>query len=853
MTLALPFLLLSLAAQSPSTDSQGSVVNSKGEPVAGASVFLYLVYLSPSETDLVSTTTDDQGRFRLFRPRLDESGRLRTVNGNRSHLLAYRKGSALAVGRLRDQSQRLLLRDATPRTVTIQRADGKPLAGAKVMPRLIRDLNGEIAEIPTSLAAQLAATTGPEGKATLTSLIALVELMAVRVAGDSLAEQDIVLADRPGQARGTGDVMMKLEAESQISGRVVDERSHGIPGQEVEVWTRGRYPLDPSPVEFAGGPVRTGPEGSFQTPLTLLAGSTFRAVVGAPGKDLIASDWITLGQKPRKLPEIVLGELRTIRGRVVDRAGKPVAGAEVLQRGDGPERTSAETDANGRFSLGGFRSRPALLFARHKEFRFHGQLARPVQGDVTVVLTRRDEPPDQVMRPLPYPEIPGDSQAIARRLIEPVLDAALRRNDTQAVTHVLTTLADVDPAATLEELNTAKPLDENSRMRVRLAVIMKLARTDPEEAAGLAEAIPSDGLSAHSLLLISKALPARRRQLKLELLDRALLKARAATGVGDRLRYTAAVANESCELGEVEKAKKLIAEALPVANQYAQKTDIQRGFFAAALARIDLPAALALVDELGNRRDKERVYGLMAIQLASTNPAESERLWNDVSGTVYRESLEGCWRLAMSDHDRARRIASKAAAQRGDANYYIVLALGLSPRDKAAARDALQQGLDHVDPLMEDPLDDSRARSFLQIALEVVDRIDPALAADVFWRYLSTRPSSFDPRIPWEASSLVISHVAMYDRYLARALFEPIRAKMVRAEDSEPGAVQLNFEDWTLLDPSEAIAAALKLPINPDRLDQLSSARLQVAAALTNRDRRRYTRSGGILDFLPQP
>src|SRR4029077_3364550 len=100
----------------------------------------------------------------------------------------------------------------------------------------------------------------------------------------------------------------------------VDERSHGIPGQVVEVWTRGRYPLDPSPVEFAGGPLRTGPDGSFQTPLTLLAGSTFRIVVRAPGKDLIASDWITLGQKPRELAEIVLGELRTIRGRVVDRA-----------------------------------------------------------------------------------------------------------------------------------------------------------------------------------------------------------------------------------------------------------------------------------------------------------------------------------------------------------------------------------------------------------------------------------------------------------------------------------------------------------------------------------------------------
>ena len=124
------------------------------------------------------------------------------MNGNRSHLFAYRQGLALAVGRLSDRSHRLVLREAAPRTMTIQRADGKPLAGVKVMPRLIRDLNRETAEIPASLAAQLAATTGPDGKATLTSLAALDELMAVRVAGDSLAEQDIVLVDRPGQGDG---------------------------------------------------------------------------------------------------------------------------------------------------------------------------------------------------------------------------------------------------------------------------------------------------------------------------------------------------------------------------------------------------------------------------------------------------------------------------------------------------------------------------------------------------------------------------------------------------------------------------------------------------------------------------
>ena len=343
-----------------------------------------------------------------------------------------------------------------------------------------------------------------------------------------------------------------------------------------------------------------------------------------------------------------------------------------------------------------------------------------------------------------------------------------------------------------------------------------------------------------------------RRPMKLELLDRALLKAKAANGVGHRLRYVAGVANTWCDLGEVEKARKLVAETLPVAKQYTEKTDIYRGFFAAALARFDLPAAMAMANEFSGRQ-KDRILGLMAIQLASTNPAEAERLWNEVRGTLYKESLEGCWRLALSDPIRARRIATKAA-QHGDANYYIVLALGLVPRDKAAARDALQQGLDQVDQLMDDPMSEFRVAYVLRIALEVVDQIDSGLAADVFWRYLATRPGSVDPRSAvQQTSSLLIGPVARYDRHIARVLFEPIRARMVRAEDSEPGAVQPEFEAWTMLDPAAAIAAAEKLPINPDRLDAFGGARLQVASALINKETWKVSRPNGILDFLPQP
>jgi hypothetical protein len=426
---------------------------------------------------------------------------------------------------------------------------------------------------------------------------------------------------------------------------------------------------------------------------------------------------------------------------------------------------------------------------------------------------------------------------------------ALRRKDAEAAVNVLVNLAAVDPGAALEKLDSANLADPQARMRVRLAVIQNLAWTDPEEAAALAEAIPDADLAANSLLNIVKALSADRRPMKLDLLDRALLKARAATDVGARLRHTAGVARWWCDLGEVEKARKLLAETRPVASQYAEKTDVRRGFFAASLARFDLPAAMALASNLSDRH-KDRVRCLMASQLAGTNPAEAERLWNEVKGSVYTEMLEVCWRLASSDPVRARRIAAKAA-ERGDPNYYIVLALGLAPRDKAAARAALQEGIDWVDRHMNDPLSDFRVGGFLRTALEVVDRIDPALAADVFWRYLATRPSSINPRDPIGSySGLVLERVAVYDRYLARLLFESIRARKPAAEGRELAESLLEFDAWTMLDPAAAIAAAEKLPINPDRLDRSSGARSQVATALARRGR---YRPSGYLDFLPQP
>ena len=86
----------------------------------------------------------------------------------------------------------------------------------------------------------------------------------------------------------------------------------------------------------------------------------------------ILSHWITIDDQPRVLLPMLQRSLRSISGPAVDRQGRPVASVEVFQAGDGPERTATKTDADGRFSLGGFRQGPVFLFARVRDFGFSG-------------------------------------------------------------------------------------------------------------------------------------------------------------------------------------------------------------------------------------------------------------------------------------------------------------------------------------------------------------------------------------------------------------------------------------------------------------------------------------------------
>ncbi len=575
-SIVLAMLAQAAPATQVKTELAGVVVDAQGSPVAGVEVLLSSLHrIEGKNPTLARTTTDTQGRFRHQAPSSDPMHEIWT-------LWAYRPGAGLAVQAVGSSEglprpgEPIKLTLGPPRSATIQVLDpiGRRVEGARVRPgyfpiRVVRGGGYGLSyslPIPVEIVNRLAARTDARGVVELASLPTDGSDL-VRVEAPRFGAQSVMLA-----APKVGRKTARLAPIGRIAGRVIGPDPGRARGIRIEVSTSlngpGRVGFDPE----GHAEAVIDESGRFEVP-ALAVGKvrlTLNPRDGKPERELPTPGVAIEAGKNCEvaIPLPGASRLRAVAGRVLDQHGRPIAGAIVLQSGDGPKRTRATTDDRGRFRIDGVDDRPAFLFARRAGYRFHGQLVGEGAGPFTMILTRTDEKAEAMhTQPSPLPH--REELALARRVIGAYADKVLKEGTLDDKVQLLEALGRVEPERVLAEADKARFPDPIYNDMFRMRVVEGMAHHDPEAAAEIAESGQTPFLRVMAYLAIFEAIDPspQNRPRRLELLDQALLHARGVKEADKRLPFLGRIAELLLDLGETDKATRLLREGEKLARE----------------------------------------------------------------------------------------------------------------------------------------------------------------------------------------------------------------------------------------------------------------------------------------------
>ncbi len=658
----------------------------------------------------------------------------------------------------------------------------------------------------------------------------------------------VTAAPVQGQA-GKGPLTLKIDPNHAVAvkGRAIGPDGAAVAGASVRIAFRKRGPEDMSVIEGYAAldddgrtSLAAGADGRFETPRRLRPDLDYRAEVAAEGRMPSRTEWLEPGRRTA-FADVVLHTvppLRAVTGRVIDSRGKAVAGATVRQSGDGLKRTSALSDDGGGFRITGVYRGPAFLFIEGPGLRFTG---RSITGEADMVeleAVRAADPPARTLRTLPSPLPREQEKALALQLIRDDVERLERKEPRDDLYYLLEVLPRVDPARTLElaEKDLIRfPSIDNLADFARLTAAQGLLEESPEEAEAIAESIKKPSLRSQFYREASDAARASDRARARELLQRALMQARAETAPADRLEELGLIGYRLIDLGDREQGSAVlregqaIAETLPKVTPLNRKTTgpHARGRFGAKLARIDGPAASKLVE--GFDPDYADWYhGGVALGLAGRDPAGALAALDKMLMKRLRQNQAErvAGRMAAVDRDRARRLADSLENATARARALGHMAATLAASDSRAATTLLDEAYEQ---LMADLRLGRTDRSeyfapciVAAAMLPVAERIgDPALLERCFWKAVALRPprptagellGEYDRVIAVLAIGL-----ARYDREAARRMLEPValRAASIGGGDVVQRQAHDLFAAAAVIDPNWAVSLTGAIPDAP--------------------------------------
>jgi hypothetical protein len=857
LTLTISILAAALLAQSPhSIFASGVVIDSAGNPLSDVEVVLWgRIRADGLAPTLAQTKTDVQGAFRLEVTRQS----LQRI-GPRQFVWAYKPGRTVAVEvvDLTDDgapaSVRLTLAEPLRRTLTVLGPDNRPLAGVHLAPVLYASDGKALFQTPDDRLERLTITSAADGAASFSYFPPWMDPLTVRVTSPGIAPQNLALVDRPAHDR----ITLKLGRPTSLAGSVYDDSGQPSVEVPIEVWVESTYRMPGDPAEyrwpspprirFDSGPVRTRADGSFLTPSQLLTGSSYRIVIRPDGSPPVTSDWLKATSELTTFPPFRLKQQRQMRGLVHDRKGEPVAGARVFLPS---VEASTTTDAQGRYILEGVLPDKTYLLVKADGFRFQGWPDIPAREprEKKRILVRTSESTDRMMSRQPAPISRDESRALARRLLEPSLRAALEKGDDRAKWDCLRIASRMDPGRVLELLEKHPMQNAGMESSIRKMVATELLATDPSAAESIVKGLPNPGYRAWAYLELATALPDEDRARKRKLLEAATDDvhdpAVLARDPESRRVRLGQLVRAWLNLGDVDKARPLIREGMELVAVLPKQMPQFDDRFLSTAARVEPDRVLSLIGNLTSAAQRRSYYARIAEGLAYEHPAEAEHVFqqSDASPRTMLQNksrtalqLRLCLRLATSDPVRARRIIAGIEMPQDQACGWALLALGLADRDKPAARSALAESIEVIDRLTDSAGASKPAPTRVladhnpaALILPIVEKVAPERLEEVFWRAIALMPIDdlaqkrgvADPRI---AEAAIV--LARYDRQVADVF---VRQAMSALSASRSVYSPVVIRAKAGVDPQGAVTLMEALP--PGGLEQETPANRMMNSA----------------------
>ena len=219
----------------------------------------------------------------------------------------------------------------------------------------------------------------------------------------------------------------------------------------------------------------------------------------------------------------------------------------------------------------------------------------------------------------------------------------------------------------MEIADKAKFTEPMMRDGIKASAARSLLKESPDEAMALIESLADPIGRTNGYRQASDHLLASERDKKQSLLTQGLVHAQGIKDPSLRLIFEGQIADRLLDLGETARATRILRDGQKVAGELSTSAvgGFGRGAFAEELARIDLPAALALIQGLTDGNEFDRHHGNIAQRLGASQPADAERVWQMLKKPIMRDgyAVRVCYAMAPKDLPRREGSPPRSATR----------------------------------------------------------------------------------------------------------------------------------------------------------------------------------------------